>query len=275
MPAPRWLQHPLTRGLDVDDPRTTALRRQILASKGFLMRLYREWYEELARELPGGPEPVLELGAGAGFLSEVVPGVLASDVFPTESAEVVLDAADLPFRDGSLSGVVMTNVLHHVARPLDLFAAATRCVRPGGVIVMLEPWVTPWSRLVYTRFHDEPFDCGATSWELDAGGPLSRANGALPWILFERDRSRFERAVPAWRIRSIRPTMPLRYLLSGGLSLRAAMPAWAFGACRALDRVLERRASLSAMFAYVVLERLVDPAVEPVAFVGIPPAGAC
>ncbi len=31
----RLLEHPLTRGLDVDDPRTTHLRRRILAEKRF------------------------------------------------------------------------------------------------------------------------------------------------------------------------------------------------------------------------------------------------
>src|SRR5262249_31802772 len=34
---------------------------------------------------------------------------------------------------------------------------ATRCVRSGGVVAMIEPWVTPWSRFVYTRLHHEPF----------------------------------------------------------------------------------------------------------------------
>jgi len=48
----RWLEHPLTRGLDLDDPRTTYLRRQILATKPFLRRIYEEWYAAIARSLP-------------------------------------------------------------------------------------------------------------------------------------------------------------------------------------------------------------------------------
>jgi hypothetical protein len=31
-----WLAHPLTKGLDIDDPRTTHLRLQIIQEKSFL-----------------------------------------------------------------------------------------------------------------------------------------------------------------------------------------------------------------------------------------------
>ena len=31
-----WLTHPLTRGLDIDDPRTTELRRRVILEKPFL-----------------------------------------------------------------------------------------------------------------------------------------------------------------------------------------------------------------------------------------------
>lgn len=36
------LGHPLTRGLSVDDPRTTLLRRSIIQDKAFLRALYSE-----------------------------------------------------------------------------------------------------------------------------------------------------------------------------------------------------------------------------------------
>jgi SAM-dependent methyltransferase len=247
----RWLEHPLTRGLDIDDPRTTHLRRRILAGKPFLRRIYAEWYSTLAASLPAGDDPVLELGAGAGFLADFVPRLARSEVFLTPGIDLVLDGQALPFAAGALRGIAMTNVLHHLPRPLSFFAEAARAVRPGGVVTMIEPWVTPWSRWVYTRLHHEPFLPAAQEWEIAAGGPLSGANGALPWILFHRDRERFERAAPEWRLRSIAPLMPFRYLVSGGVSLRTLMPA-AYPLWRRLDRALASRA---AMFAHVVLER--------------------
>src|SRR6185295_11685999 len=198
---------------------------------------------------------VLELGAGAGFLGDFVPRLIRSEVFYCPGTDVVLDGLELPFGNGCLRGVLMTNVLHHLPRPLAFFAEAARCVRPGGVVSMIEPWVTPWSRLVYTGLHHEPFLPEAREWEFPAGGPLSRANGALPWILFQRDRERFDRAAPAWQILSIEPIMPLRYLAAGGISLRSLMPASAYPLWRGIERLLSPLSARSAMFARIILRR--------------------
>jgi SAM-dependent methyltransferase len=250
-----WLQHPLTRGLDLDDPRTTALRRRIIADKPFLRRIYAEWYEGIAAELPPPPGAVLELGAGAGFLAEYVPSLIASDIMPCPNTDAVIDGHALPLADGSLRAVVMTNVFHHLARPRRFLAEAARCVRPGGALVLIEPWVTPWSLLIYTRLHHEPFAPEAPAWEFPPSGPLSGANGALPWMVFERDREAFEREFPEWRVVSVTPIMPLRYLLSGGVSLRSLMPGWSFGLWRGAEALLGPATGRCAMFARIVLAR--------------------
>ena len=121
---------------------------------------------------------------------------------------------------------------------------------------MIEPWTTAWSRLIYTRLHHEPFDPGASAWTLPAGGPLSGANGALPWIVFERDRVAFEQAFPQWRVRSIEPFMPFRYLVSGGVSMRSLMPAMTFPLWRGFETLLRPWMSSLAMFALIVLDRV-------------------
>ena len=249
------LAHPLTRGVGLDDPRTTALRRDIVRSKPFLRRIYEEWYKTLAADIPAGEGRVLELGSGAGFFDEVVPETLTSEIFLTPGAKVVLDGLRLPLANQTLRAIVMTDVLHHLPDVRRFFAEATRCVRPGGVVAMIEPWVTPWSKLVYTKLHHEPFRPDADEWSFPAAGPLSDANGALPWIVFHRDRAGFEHEFPHWRIEMIHPTMPLRYLLSGGVSMRSLVPSFAFTPMRFIESAFEGPA---AMFAHVVLRR-VDP----------------
>jgi SAM-dependent methyltransferase len=162
----------------------------------------------------------------------------------------------MPVRDGSLRAIVMTNVLHHLARPRRFFAGAARCVKPGGSIIMIEPWATPWGRWVYTHLHHEPFDPEAPRWEFPQTGPLSGANGALPWILFARDRESFEQDFPMWKVRAIRPIMPFRYLVSGGVSLRSVSPGWTFEMWSALERCLAPWAHRLGMFAHIVLARV-------------------
>ncbi|MBI5510767.1 MAG: class I SAM-dependent methyltransferase [Deltaproteobacteria bacterium] len=250
----RLLAHPLTAGRALDDVQTTVLRRRVIASKPFLQQLYREWYQTLAASLPPGAGRVLEIGSGAGFLREVVPDLITSDVQPLPGVERTLDAEQLPFAAGELKAILMIDVLHHLRQPARFLEEAARVVRPGGIVGMIEPWVTPWSRLVYAHLHPEPFDPEA-SWEVDGDGPLSRANGALPWILFARDRDRFARQEREWTIATIRPLMPVAYLLAGGVSLRLSLPGQSYPLVRRLERLLGRATEKTAMFAHIVLER--------------------
>ena len=251
----RILAHPLTRGLDIDDPRTTALRRRIIQEKPFLRRIYEEWYGLLRDALPWGSQPALELGSGAGFAKEAIPNLITSEIFATPGVDLVLDGQQLPLPPGSLRGIVMSDVLHHLPQVRRFFAEAARCVRPGGAVAMIEPWVTPWSSLIYTRLHHEPFVPEAAEWHFPASGPLSAANGALPWIIFQRDRQSFERQFPQLRVERIQPLMPLRYLLSGGVSMRGLMPGVTFGLWRYLEAMLLSTGADLAMFALIVLRR--------------------
>jgi SAM-dependent methyltransferase len=251
----RLLAHPRTRGLDLDDPRTTSLRRSIIQEKDFLRALYVEWYREIAEALPAGDAPVLEIGSGAGFLGDFVPGLITSDVMGIPGLSLVLDGRALPIGTGTLRGVAMTEVLHHIPDAAAFFGEVARCVAPGGMLVMIEPWVTPWSRFVWGRLHHEPFEPDAEGWTLPPSGPLSGANGALPWIVFERDRDTFCVRFPEWEIRSIRVSLPFRYLVSGGVSMRSLMPGWSFGAWRRFEGWLAPWMGSIGTFARVELIR--------------------
>jgi SAM-dependent methyltransferase len=250
------LEHALTRGMDIDDPQTTQLRRQIIQEKDFLKRIYLEWYTTISKSIPAEAEFVLELGSGAGYLDEIIPNLITSEVRHSLGIDIVLDGQRLPYRDEALGGIVMVNVLHHLSSVRCFFAESARCIPDGGVLILIEPWVTPWSRFVYRRLHHEPFQPDVSDWEFPSNGPLSGANGALAWIVFERDRLQFESEFPEWEICSIKPCMPFRYLLSGGVSLRSLMPGMTFKFWRRFERSLEPWMRSWAMFAHIVLRRV-------------------
>lgn len=251
----RWLAHPSTRGVDIDDPRLISVRRRLVREKAFLRKIYQEWYAAIVEALPSGADPVLELGSGGGFLEDSVPGLITSELQVCPHVRVVLDGQALPLSAGSLRAIVMIDVLHHLPESRRFLREAARCVRHGGRMVMIEPWVSGWSSLIYSRLHHEPFRPEAAAWEFPRGGPLSAANMALPWIMFVRDRDQFEREFPEWRVMSLRPFMPFRYLISGGVSMRGLMPAWTFGLWRALEDALTPWSRQLGMFAQIVLER--------------------
>jgi len=255
IPIKRWLVHPLTRGLSVDDPRATSLRRCIIREKTFLRQLYSEWYEQIVGALPSGEGSILELGSGAGFLSEHLPELITSEVFYCDGIRIVLDGQRLPFADSSFRAIVMVDVFHHLPAVRLFLQDAARCTRTDGKIIMIEPWVTPWSQWVYRYLHHEPFVPEATHWEFATSGPLSGANGALPWIVFSRDRVQFLKEFPEWRIEAIRLTMPFAYLISGGVSLRSFVPGMFYGLIRSVESLLTPYLPKIAMFAQITLQK--------------------
>jgi len=251
------LSHPLTRGMNLDDPRTTELRKQILQTKPFLRKIYQLWYSRIKENLPQIDGAVLELGTGAGFLRDYVPGLITSDILPVKGCELSCSALDLPLADNSLRAIVMMNVLHHIPDADAFFQESARCLKNGGTMIMIEPWLSTWSKFVYTKLHHEPFEPAAPSWKLPASGPLSGGNDALPWIIFSRDFERFKLEHPSWRIKSIEPGFPFSYLLSGGVSLRSLVPGWMFGTIEYIeDHAPEFLVRKTAMFSLIVLERM-------------------
>ena len=252
----RLLAHPLTAALQVDDPHTTELRKQIISSKPFLKAIYDEWYDMLARELPPGEGKVLELGSGGGYCAHFIPGLITSEVIQCSDVQVVVDAQRMPFADRSMRAIIMTNVMHHMPDVSRFLAQASRCLRPGGKILMIEPWITYWSSFIYRYFHHEPFRPEAVDWTYSSTGPLSGANIAVPWIVFARDRSKFESDFPEFSIERICPFLPFRYLISGGVGMRSLMPGFTRSAWAGLERMLESQMPRLGMFALVSVRRL-------------------
>lgn len=246
------------KGLSLEDPNTTILRHKIIREKAFLRKLYAEWYKVLMDQISAGEGRVLELGSGGGFLGEMQSNCITSEVFYGPDVDVVLDGCSLPFADSTLASIVMVDVLHHIPDVRKFFVEAERTLKPGGVMSMIEPWLTSWSTFVYKHFHSEPFEPEAKEWSFPSSGPLSGANGALPWIVFRRDLDEFHSQFPGLRVESLKLDYPFSYLVSGGVSLRSFVPGWCYGFCRSCEHLFSPFMGGIAMFAHIVVRRLPD-----------------
>jgi SAM-dependent methyltransferase len=251
-----YLKHPLTRNLDIDDPRTTLLRRQIIQQKPFLRKIYEDWYSWIFSTIPQGEGIVLELGSGAGFLDEYVPDLITTEVFYCPLVKIIMDACFMPFTDGLFKVIILVNVFHHIPNARIFLREASRCLRPGGKILMVEPWVSMWSYLVYRYLHHEPFNVRTPNWTFSASGPLSGSNHALPWIVFDRDIKLFKSEYTHLAIESINVEKPFVYLLSGGVSMKSLMPGYSYRFWSKFENLLGRWSRELGMFARIELTRL-------------------
>ena len=209
-----------------DDLSMTLMNKKLIEKKPFLRRLYVDFYLRIQACVAPCFErgqKVLEIGSGGGFMGEIIPQVITSDILPVPGLDFHCPATSLPFDDRSLGAICMLNACHHIPRVEDFLKEADRVLMPGGKIVMVEPANTFFRRVIDKRFHHEPFDVKA-GWELKEGGPLSTANGALPWIVFSRDRDVFQKKFSGFSVTMVSRHTPFRYLLSGGLTYKQLLP---------------------------------------------------
>ena len=63
-----------------------------------------------------------------------MPDAIQSEVFLCRNVNLVADARRLPFPDGGLKAIVMTDVFHHIPNAEEFLREAVRCLRPEGRI---------------------------------------------------------------------------------------------------------------------------------------------
>lgn len=223
-------QHPLAKEIDVDGADAIEVHRRIFLVKPLLYRHFLKLYREC---LPAVEETkhlsgeMIEIGSGAGFLEQVIPGLVKTDVSPNPYASRVVDAMKLDFGDESLRCIFLMGVLHHIPLPARFLKEAERCLVPGGRLVMVEPNNNLLHRFL-TRYldHYEYFDDQIEDWVNGSSGRMTNANLALPWIIFFRDRARFEREFPLLKMNPVRYHTFLSYVVTGGMTYRAFLPSF-------------------------------------------------
>ncbi len=251
-----WLRLPdLKKIANLDDVSTILLHKEIIRKKPFLRQLYLDFYRDLLKTVGDTTgKKCIEVGSGRGFLKEIAPHVITSDILDLPSHDMRFSGLNMPFSNATVDVFFLLDVFHHVHDSPAFLRELDRCLKPGGKVVLIEPATTPWSRIIFRNFHHEPFDPEGR-WTFETTGPLSGANGALPWIVFVRDRERFEKEFPQFRVKRIRPHTPFRYLLSGGFSLRQLLPSIAYHPVAFLEKILSPLNNYIGMFMTIELEK--------------------
>jgi len=210
--------------LPIDSPERTILHGKFIKSKRILSYLYKSWYKEFLdtrEQLPDGLW--VELGSGGGFLKELEPKVLATDIIELASNDLTFSALEMPFNDNSVSCIFMTDTMHHIPDSAKFLEEVERVLKNDGQLIMIEPANTKWGRFIYQHFHHEPINPKG-SWTIPISGPMSGANAALPWIVFVRDNQDFSERFPSLKITKLGYQNPILYLFSGGVSYKQLAP---------------------------------------------------
>lgn len=197
--------------------------------KPVLRAVYDDFYRRIAAVCH--PGLTIEIGGGIGNLKQRLDNVVSTDIQFAPWLDCVADAQKLPFADGSVTNIVMVDVLHHVEFPVNFFREAERVLASGGRVVMVEPAITWGSTLFYRLLHHEPVVISAdplASGEPDPGRDPYDSNQAIPTLIATRDRTRFHQRFPALKIQRVDWFSFLSYPLSGGFKAWSLLPAGLF-----------------------------------------------
>ena len=225
--------------------------------KPTLRAIYDDLYQKIENVALTGD--TLEIGGGIGNLQIGGGRVIKSDIQHSVGVDVVADAQNLPFENKVFSNIVLFDVLHHLQCPLLFFAEAQRVLKPGGRVIMMEPGITPISKLLYKMGHEEPVEMG---WDMnepckvDADKDPYDSNQAIPTILFKRDPQLFLTAVKGFKINSSDWLSLFAYPLSGGFKSWSLLPCkWVRTILKIEERLLSFLGNFMAFRLMVVLEK--------------------
>src|SRR5690554_4971557 len=226
----KLLHDPRVQGVDTDSTELVEVHRQILQEKPMMRRVFRRFYHALIEQrlqlLPAaGME--LEIGSGASFFKDVHPALITTDIKPTPYVDRVLDAQDMDLEDNSVAALYGINCFHHFPRPRAFFYELQRVLKPGGGCLLIEPYYGPLASRLYRAVHaNEHFNKAQEHWEKEDLGPMTGANQALSYVVFERDEALFRKEFPQLQIaHRSRLDNPLQYLCSGGVNFKQLVPS--------------------------------------------------
>jgi len=232
------------------------LHRSRWEKKESIRLLYGDFHRRLLDCCPEGR--VLDIGSGTAHIKDSRPDIVSADILAFPGIDVVADAHRLPFPNGCFSGVVMLDVLHHLERPIEFLKEASRVLRPGGRLAMIEPAMTTLARRFYDRFHEEPVDMSADPFAdvtIDPDRDPFDANQAIPSLLFAAQPAcrQVEAAIPALRVRTVDWLSLFAYPMSGGFQSWSLMPAALVRPMLAFEEKVPRAVRRQIAFRMIVI----------------------
>ncbi len=234
-------------------------QREIILSRPLLKHYYDSWYKAMLADEATVPEEqkgiILEIGAGGSYIKQLRYDIVTSDVIP-DVADIVVDATKIPFPNNSVRAIFLTHTFHHIPDVEKFLSEAERVLVPGGVVSIVDASSTPFARFFFKYFHPEPHEPKAKTWTFDWNHNMNDSNQALSWIVFKRDRKRFEKTFPNLRIEKIKYSPWLGYMASGGVTRKSLVPKFAIPIVKGIDYLSKPVQPLGTLVWHITLRKV-------------------
>jgi SAM-dependent methyltransferase len=178
-------------------PLKSAIKRHLMPHNSRASENATKFLQELSRQSASPTVLVVGgavIGSGAEALYEV-PQVrlVAFDIYASENVQLIADAHQIPFADGTFDGVWVQAVLEHVLEPQVVVDEISRVLRDSGIVYAETPFLQSVHEGAYdfTRFTDSGHRWLFRRFELIDSGVVLGPFAQLLWSINLAARSLF------------------------------------------------------------------------------------
>lgn len=240
-----------------DPVAATYAQRDILLKKPSFLEWHRTVYEMVCADLACGDKN-LEIGAGSSFLYEYIPGLIKANVIHIQDNDITFNAYCMPFRYNSLDNIIIINVLHHFNDPFEFFHQANKALRPGGRILISDPYISYLSFFAWKFLHPESCDMRRPGYDSIKGNPLHEANSATATLLFIKNERQFLDRFSDFMLIKRKYHTIFHYWMAGGYNFPSLIPIKSLKIVTAMEKIFAPFSSILSSFIFVVIEKNKD-----------------
>lgn len=230
-----------------DREQTLNNRKMLFNDPNKLLWYKRLYFSIFNNYIPLNGKAILEIGSGSSPLKHFYPEVKTSDIIEMDYLDLVFDCQKIDeireIPPESLDVITMTNVLHHVEKPIDFLRKASRKLRPGGDIILAEPFFSWVSTPIYKYIHHEYCSSDLSEPSLkNPEGPLRSANIILPYLIFFSNKGWDSglRNIYRFSKKEVLHYSSLSYFITGGFCIKVPIPTFLYSMILRVDCLLTR-----------------------------------
>ncbi len=117
-----------------------------------MRRHHYEWIKQQVTLIPHGKR-MIDVGCGQSQFKDLYENldVCGIDFYPYPDANIITDLNQhIPLQDNSVDIAILSNVLEHIYKPVDMLTEVSRVLKEDGIMILVVPFMI--------KIHQAPFD---------------------------------------------------------------------------------------------------------------------